>query len=140
MADVIVWFSYFMRQAAEIENHCTATQRIIEFTKVESEDELEKVKDQERSAGKWPEEGRIEFSNVTMRYRDFLEPSVRGLSFLVQPRMKVGIVGRTGAGKSSILQTLFRLVDIEDGKIEIDGVDIRQVGLHLLRNNIAFIP
>ena len=75
-----------------------------------------------------------------MRYRDFLDPSVKQLSFKVNPRMKVGIVGRTGAGKSSILQTLFRLVDIEEGKIEIDGVDIRDVGLHLLRNNIAFIP
>jgi len=54
--------------------------------------------------------------------------------------MKVGIVGRTGAGKSSILQILFRLVDPCEGSVEIDGVDIRDVGLHLLRKNIAYIP
>jgi len=54
--------------------------------------------------------------------------------------MKIGIVGRTGAGKSSIFQTLFRLIDIEEGSIHIDGVDIKDVGLHLLRKNIAFIP
>ena len=135
-----------MRYVAEIENLFTATQRIIEYTKLESEDELTKDNDQQlvrttpHESTKWPFEGSIEFQDVTMRYREFLEPSVRGLTFKAQPRMKVGIVGRTGAGKSSILQTLFRLVDIDEGKIEIDGVDIREVGLHLLRNNIAFIP
>jgi len=54
--------------------------------------------------------------------------------------MKVGIVGRTGAGKSSILQGLFRLVELAEGKIEIDGSDIKDIGLHLIRKNIAFIP
>jgi len=54
--------------------------------------------------------------------------------------MKVGIVGRTGAGKSSILQALFRLSELEKGSIKIDGVDITKVGLHALRANIAFIP
>jgi ATP-binding cassette subfamily C (CFTR/MRP) protein 1 len=54
--------------------------------------------------------------------------------------MKIGIVGRTGAGKSSILQALFRLVEIEKGSIKIDGIDIKKIGLHALRKNIAFIP
>jgi len=54
--------------------------------------------------------------------------------------MKIGVVGRTGAGKSSILQILFRLTDCEEGTIMIDGIDIKSVGLHLLRQNIAYIP
>jgi ABC-type multidrug transport system fused ATPase/permease subunit len=75
-----------------------------------------------------------------MRYRPTLEPSVRNLNFEIQAGMKVGIVGRTGAGKSSILQILFRLVDPSEGSVEIDGIDIKNVGLHLLRKNIAYIP
>jgi len=82
----------------------------------------------------------MEFNNVTMRYRRGLEPSIRDLSMHVQARMKVGIVGRTGAGKSSILQALFRLSELEEGSIIIDGVDVKDVGLHALRSNIAFIP
>lgn len=54
--------------------------------------------------------------------------------------MKVGIVGRTGAGKSSVLQALFRMIDLEEGSIVIDDININDVGLHLLRKNIAFIP
>ena len=75
-----------------------------------------------------------------MRYRESLEPSIRSLSFKIQSKMKVGIVGRTGAGKSSILQALFRLSELSEGKILIDGMDIKELGLHILRKNIAFIP
>lgn len=82
----------------------------------------------------------LEFKNVTMAYRSMLEPSIWDLSFTVQPGMKIGIVGRTGSGKSSILQVLFRLVDIRLGTVKIDGVEIRDIGLHLLRQSIAFIP
>ena len=75
-----------------------------------------------------------------MKYRDELEPSIKGLNFKAYPSMRIGIVGRTGAGKSSILQALFRLNELNEGKCEIDGVDTKSVGLHILRNNIAFIP
>ncbi len=75
-----------------------------------------------------------------MKYRPSLKPSIVDLSFVVEPGMKVGIVGRTGSGKSSILQTLFRLIDPCSGSIEIDGVNIEHVGLHLLRKNISYIP
>ena len=75
-----------------------------------------------------------------MKYRPTLEPSVSNLTFTIQPGMKIGIVGRTGAGKSSILQILFRLSEICEGSVKIDGTDIREIGLHLLRQSIAFIP
>lgn len=88
----------------------------------------------------WPSKGDVEFSGATMRYRDGLEPSIRELSFRVEAGMKVGIVGRTGSGKSSILQTLFRLVELSNGKITIDGTDLSTIGLHQLRKQIAYIP
>ena len=78
-----------------------------------------------------------------MSYRSDLPPALNGFSVTIRPRMKVGIVGRTGAGKSSILQTLFRMVELEKplgGRILIDGVDIGGIGLHDLRKNISIIP
>jgi len=75
-----------------------------------------------------------------MSYRPGMEPSINGLTVKIEPGMKVGIVGRTGAGKSSILQALFRLSEASGGYIEIDGVNIKDIGLHLLRKNIAYIP
>lgn len=80
------------------------------------------------------------FDDVSMRYRDGMDPSMIDVSMNIQPGMKVGIVGRTGAGKSTILQVLFRLTDSHAGNIKIDGVDIKSIGLHLLRKNVAYIP
>jgi len=65
-----------------------------------------------------------------MKYREVLKPSISGLNCKVQQGMRVGIVGRTGAGKSSILQALFRLVELYDGDIKIDDIDLKTVGLH----------
>ena len=78
-------------------------------------------------------DGKVEFRNVSMKYREHLEPALRNLSFIIDGGMKVGIVGRTGAGKSSILQTLFRLVEMSEGSILIDGQDITKIGLIELR-------
>lgn len=75
-----------------------------------------------------------------MSYRPGLEPCLRKLNFKAQAGMKVGIVGRTGAGKSSILQALFRLCDLSEGTMLIDDYDCGKLGLHTLRKNISFIP
>ena len=78
-----------------------------------------------------------------MRYRPDLPFALNGFSLSIHPRMKVGIVGRTGAGKSSILHTLFRMVELQKlqgGQILIDGVDIASIGLHDLRKSISIIP
>lgn len=84
--------------------------------------------------------GAIEYVNASMRYRKELPPSIKNLSFKAEAGMKIGIVGRTGSGKSSILQTLFRLVDLDEGYATIDGVRLTEPGLHQLRKHIAFIP
>ena len=111
VADIISIFSVSIRMFAEVENYMTSSQRIIEYTNIESEDLLVKPKDEEMKKIGWPNEGIVEFKNITMRYRKHMDPSVIDLSCTVQKGMKVGIVGRTGAGKSSILQILFRLTD-----------------------------
>ena len=118
----------------------TCSQRIFNYTLLDGEDEIVKESDQKLKDASWPADGRIEFQNVTMKYRETLEPSLVDLTMTIQPNMKVGIVGRTGAGKSSILQALFRLCELHEGKILIDGKDIKDLGLHLLRKNIAYIP
>ena len=75
-----------------------------------------------------------------MRYRDGMDPSMNKLACTIQPGMKVGIVGRTGAGKSTILQVLFRLTECFEGRVLIDGQDCKKLGLHILRKNLAYIP
>jgi ATP-binding cassette subfamily C (CFTR/MRP) protein 1 len=88
----------------------------------------------------WPEKGDVEFIDVRMRYRDNLPLVIRGLSFKVNSGEKVGIVGRTGAGKSSLFVSLFRLVELSGGKIIIDGYDVAKIGLEDLRSKISIIP
>jgi ABC-type multidrug transport system fused ATPase/permease subunit len=82
----------------------------------------------------------IEFKDVVMRYRPDLDPVLNGLSFSVKAGEKIGVVGRTGAGKSSTFLALFRINESSSGSIIIDGVDVADIGLHDLRRNIAIIP
>ncbi|KAJ2599521.1 hypothetical protein H4R99_003681 [Coemansia sp. RSA 1722] len=88
----------------------------------------------------WPSEGTIEFIDYSMRYRPELDIVLDGLSFSVKKHEKVGIVGRTGAGKSSITYALMRLVEAESGCIKIDDIDISSIGLYDLRSKITIIP
>jgi ABC-type multidrug transport system fused ATPase/permease subunit len=101
VTDVIVLFSISVRMWAELQNMMTSSQRIIEYTKLESEDLL--IKPDDAKMKEWPQKGEIIFEEASMRYRDGMEPSMNELSCVIQPGMKVGIVGRTGAGKSTIL-------------------------------------
>ena len=110
---------------------------------MESEAETEKPLDTQLREAGWPQKGRIEFKDLTMRYRPEFNPVLKKLSFSIEGKMKVGIVGRTGAGKSSVLQALFRIVEKDEqegGRIEIDGIDTSEIGLNLLRESIAIIP
>uniref|UniRef100_A0A8C2SJ50 ABC transporter domain-containing protein n=1 Tax=Capra hircus TaxID=9925 RepID=A0A8C2SJ50_CAPHI len=88
----------------------------------------------------WPRRGQIEFRDFGLRYRPELPLAVRGVSFRINAGEKVGIVGRTGAGKSSLAGGLLRLVEAAEGGIWIDGVPIAQVGLHTLRSRVTIIP
>ncbi|KAJ3077921.1 hypothetical protein HDU99_000892, partial [Rhizoclosmatium hyalinum] len=88
----------------------------------------------------WPNTGSISFKNVEMRYRPDLPPVLSNLTLEVKGGEKIGIVGRTGAGKSSIISALYRLVELSDGTISIDGVDLKTLGLHQLRTSLSIIP
>ncbi|XP_043284648.1 probable multidrug resistance-associated protein lethal(2)03659 [Venturia canescens] len=131
-------FQWGMRQTAEMENQMTSVERVLEYSSVESEPPLESAPGK-KPKDTWPEEGKVEFKNVHLRYSPLDPPVLKNLNFVVKPREKIGIVGRTGAGKSSLIQALFRLADVE-GAIEIDGVDTSEMGLHDLRSKISIIP
>jgi len=88
----------------------------------------------------WPEKGQIKFENVILKYRPNTDIVLKDLSFTVEPGEKIGVVGRTGAGKSTISLSLSRIVEIVGGYIYIDGVDIRDVDLEVLRSKVTIIP
>ncbi|KAJ2255882.1 Canalicular multispecific organic anion transporter 2 [Coemansia sp. RSA 455] len=88
----------------------------------------------------WPETGKIEFRHYSMRYRSDLDSALDDLTFVVHSKEKIGIVGRTGAGKSSLTYALMRLVEADSGSITIDGIDISTIGLYDLRSRISIIP
>ena len=115
----------------------TSAQRMMEYANMESEDDLEKPNDPEN----YPESADIYFNNVHMRYQPHLPKVLKGLSYHVKHGEKVGVIGRTGAGKSSVMQAVFRLVEIEnESQIIIGGENTKDIGLHCLRNSISFIP
>ncbi|KZC06945.1 Multidrug resistance-associated protein 4 [Dufourea novaeangliae] len=131
-------FQWGMRQSTELENQMTSVERVLEYSKIESEPPLESAPDK-KPKDDWPDEGSVEFKDLSLRY-DPAEPAVlKNLNFLIYPHEKIGIVGRTGAGKSSLIAALFRLADLE-GVIKIDGVKANEIGLHDLRCKISIIP
>lgn len=127
-----------MRQWTEVETMMTSVERIEEMRHIPPEAELE-ASPPYKPRQSWPDEGQITFLNVNLRYEADKPPVLRDLNFKIEPKEKVGIVGRTGAGKSSIMTALFRMTEPE-GHIIIDGVDVANIGLHDLRRKISIIP
>lgn len=127
-----------MRQTAELENEMTSVERVLEYTEQTPEPPLE-TDEKFKPKTEWPSKGRIEFINFKLRYAPKEAPVLRDLNFTIESREKIGIVGRTGAGKSSIIQSIFRLA-CNEGMIRIDDVNIEHIGLHDLRSRISIIP
>jgi len=88
----------------------------------------------------WPTQGEIEFKNVSLKYRPTTEVALNDLTFRAEAGEKIGVVGRTGAGKSTLCLSFSRIVDIIEGQILIDGVDIKSVQIEHLRSRITVIP
>jgi ATP-binding cassette subfamily C (CFTR/MRP) protein 1 len=134
---IVQMMQFTVRQLAEVENGMNATERLHYYgTELEEEAPLHTIEVRKS----WPEKGEIIFDDVQMRYRDGLPLVLQGLTMHVAGGERIGVVGRTGAGKSSIMSTLFRLVELSGGSITVDGVDIGKVGLHDLRSRLAIIP
>ena len=134
---IVQMMQFSVRQLSEVENAMNSTERIYYYgTALEEEAPLHLAPVPE----KWPERGQIDFEDVHMRYRPHLPLVLQGFDMHVASGERIGVVGRTGAGKSSIMSTLFRLVELSSGKITIDGVDISQIGLEDLRSRLAIIP
>lgn len=131
-------FQWGLRQSTEVENQMTSVERVLEYTNVASERQLESPPDK-KPPPTWPQNGKIVFKNLYLSYDPYESPVLKELNFTVAPKQKIGIVGRTGAGKSSLIAALFQLAYTE-GAIIIDDVDITDLGLHDLRSKISIIP
>ncbi|XP_062527521.1 multidrug resistance-associated protein 1 isoform X1 [Bombyx mori] len=128
--------NWLVRMTSEVETNIVAVERIKEY----AETEQEAAWNLEKGPGAtWPETGALQLEQLTLEYRPG-EPALRDVTCTVAPRDKLGIVGRTGAGKSTLTLGLFRIVEAAAGRILIDGVDIATLGLHQLRSRITIIP
>ncbi|XP_049281512.1 multidrug resistance-associated protein 1-like isoform X1 [Anopheles funestus] len=128
--------SFLVRMTSEVETNIVAVERLEEYTVLPREAEWKKGTVDKA----WPAEGKVEFKDYQIRYREGLDLVIRGISLNVRGGEKIGIVGRTGAGKSSLTLGLFRIVEAAGGQIVIDGLDISQMGLHQLRGRLTIIP
>mmetsp|Transcript_876 Transcript_876/g.1744 ORF Transcript_876/g.1744 Transcript_876/m.1744 type:complete len:1390 (+) Transcript_876:165-4334(+) len=133
-------FQWCIRQSAEVVNQMVSVERVLEYGHLESEAPLICEGDNKLKDSGWPSAGEIEYNGVSVRYRSTLPLALRKISFRIPAGARVGVVGRTGSGKSTVVQTLFRLLEPEDGKILIDSQDISKMGLHTLRTKISVIP
>uniref|UniRef100_A0A7E4ZTZ1 Multidrug resistance-associated protein 1 n=1 Tax=Panagrellus redivivus TaxID=6233 RepID=A0A7E4ZTZ1_PANRE len=130
--------NFAVRQVSEIETNIVSVERLKEYTEIPSEAPW-RIEGKSVPSG-WPTAGEIEFKGYSTRYRPGLELVVRDINVLIKPGEKVGIVGRTGAGKSSLTLALFRIIESAEGQILIDGIPISEIGLHDLRESVTIIP
>lgn len=131
----ILWL---VRLYAEAQQNMNSVERVKEYLEVDQEAEAVVV--DKRPPSGWPTKGAVKFVSYSTRYRPDLDFVLKDVTFSVLPGERVGIVGRTGAGKSSLALALFRGLEAEQGQIIIDGVDIGRIGLQDLRENITIVP
>ncbi|XP_019850009.1 PREDICTED: multidrug resistance-associated protein 4-like isoform X2 [Amphimedon queenslandica] len=131
-------FQFCVRQSAEVEALMVSAERVMAYGMLDTEASLE-TEPSVKLSSDWPTKGHIELSNVSYRHSNEGPLVLRGITCDIKPSEKIGIVGRTGAGKSSLIGALFRLAE-PTGSIKIDGVETTQLGLHDVRSNMSIIP
>ncbi|XP_061370562.1 ABC transporter C family member 14-like [Gastrolobium bilobum] len=130
--------SFTITMTCSVENKMVSVERIKQFTNLPSEAPW-KIADKSPPQN-WPNQGNIELNNLQVRYRPNTPLVLKGISLNIKGGEKIGVVGRTGSGKSTLIQVLFRLIEPSAGKIIIDGINICTVGLHDLRSRFGIIP
>ncbi|KAI0272641.1 hypothetical protein BC834DRAFT_840866 [Gloeopeniophorella convolvens] len=130
--------NWLVRSASEVEQNVVSVERMLHYIELKPEAPYEVPETQPE--GTWPSEGRVEFKDYSLRYRPELDLVLRSISLTLNPGEKIGVCGRTGAGKSSLLLALFRILEPAEGTILIDGVDITKIGLHDLRSAMTIVP
>ncbi|KAJ2683530.1 hypothetical protein IWW39_005444 [Coemansia spiralis] len=130
--------NWMLRMEGDLENSMCDYVRVQEYEQLTPE--APDVIEDNRPERSWPMEGTVEFKNYSTRYREGLDLVLKNVSFAVKPCEKVGIVGRTGAGKSSMALALFRIIEAAEGQILLDGKDIAQYGLFDVRSKLSIIP
>ncbi|CAG2164179.1 unnamed protein product, partial [Oppiella nova] len=136
---VPIYLNWVVRNLASLEMYMNSVERVREFSHLETEDQsLDSILD--ITDEKWPQRGEIKFIDLSLKYESNEDIVIKGANFSVKPGEKVGICGRTGCGKSSLVNAMFRLNHITNGKILIDGKDITKISTHLLRSKLSVIP
>ncbi|KAK7751482.1 ATP-binding cassette glutathione S-conjugate transporter ycf1 [Diatrype stigma] len=130
--------NWIVRQTVEVETNIVSVERVLEYARLPSE-ALEIIPGH-RPAVAWPANGAVQFHNFSTRYREGLDLVLKNINIDIKSHEKIGVVGRTGAGKSSLTLSLFRLIEPVDGNISIDGLNTSSIGLLDLRRRLAIIP
>lgn len=127
-----------VRLWSEVETQSVAVERLVEFCNLPSE--ASEVVEDYRPLASWPDQGAISFSDYSTRYAENLDPVLKNITLDIKGNEKIGIVGRTGAGKSSLTLALFRIIEATTGHISIDGMNTSKLGLSDLRHQLSIIP
>lgn len=130
--------NHLVKMTAEFESNLTSVERIKEYCSTDPHEASWEISET-KPAASWPQNGQIEFVNYSLRYREDLDCALKNITCSINPGEKIGIVGRTGAGKSSLSLGLFRMLEIMEGDIVIDDVNIKEIGLHDLRQRLTII-
>nr|XP_027217422.1 multidrug resistance-associated protein 1-like [Penaeus vannamei] len=130
--------NWLVRMTSDVETNIVAVERIKEYTETTQEAEWEIP--EKKPPEYWPEHGVVEFNKYSTRYREGLDLVVKDIDCKISGGEKIGIVGRTGAGKSSLTLALFRIIEAASGNITIDKIDISKIGLHDVRRRLTIIP
>jgi len=145
LLNILSALQYGMKQTMQTHLLMASPARIQSYFKNKPEAAIALPKDQEVKKSNWPNQAEIDFNHIYMKYRPDADHVLRDLTLNVKPGQKIGCVGRTGAGKSTIIQVLFRMVEVDrtqnpNTSLKIDGVDTIDLGLHLVRDSISIIP